>query len=375
MDSLFVFRGMLQDLYAKNSKVIDKAVQFILALVTFYLINQNVGFMKMAANPVVTLALAVICTFFPMIMTAIMATLLILAHMYAVSLGALIVTAAVFLVMYIFYFRLTSKMALVVLLTPIAFVLKVPYVIPVVYGLIAGPAALVAMSCGTIVYYMMEYVKKAAAGMKGKDAVGLMGQVSAYLKQVFQSKEMWIVIMACIISFLVVYTLRRQSINHAWKIAVIAGVVTNIVVVTAGDISFGVTASYVPMILAGAASIIIGLILEFFFFSVDYTRSEKMQFEDDEYYYYVKAIPKLSVSTPEKTVKRINKRQEPENVDAAEVRRRNRSSGSSSAKKTVDNTRVKKSQLKRGPAAKKHDMKEIDKMLLTQSLKKDLNLK
>ncbi len=373
MDSLFVFRGMLQDLYAKNSKVIDKAVQFVLALVTFYLINQNVGFMKMAANPVVTLALAVICTFFPMIMTAIMATLLILAHMYAVSLGALVVTAAVFLVMYIFYFRLTSKMALVVLLTPIAFVLKIPYVIPVVFGLIAGPAALVAISCGTIVYYMMEYVKKAAAGMKGKDAVGLMGQVSAYLKQVFQSKEMWIFIMACVIGFLVVYTLRRQSINHAWKIAVIAGVVTNIVVVTAGDISFGVAASYASMILAGGASVIIGLILEFFFFSVDYTRSEKMQFEDDEYYYYVKAIPKLSVSTPEKTVKRINKRQEPEN--ATEVRRRNRSSEGASGKKTVNKARVKKSQLKRGPAAKKHDMKEIDKMLLTQSLKKDLNLK
>ena len=31
-----------------------------------------------------------------------------------------------------------------------------------------------------------------------------------------------------------------------------------------------------------------------------------MQFEDDEYYYYVKAVPKMTVAAPEKTVKKIN---------------------------------------------------------------------
>ena len=45
-------------------------------------------------------------------------------------------------------------------------------------------------------------------------------------------------------------------------------------------------------------------------FSVDYSRTQRMQFEDDEYYYYVKAVPKIVVSAPEKTVKKINERQE-----------------------------------------------------------------
>ena len=229
MDSLFVLRERIREVYAKHSKVIDKVIQFILALVTFYLINSNVGFMKVAATPVVMLALAIICTFFPLTMTIIAATVLILAHMFAVSLGALIVTAGVFLVMYIFYFRLTPKMALVVLLTPIAFAFKVPYILPIAYGLIGTPIAMVAVGCGTIVFYMMEYVKKASAGMNGKDAPGLMGQISAYLKQVFQNKEMWIVIVAFIICMLVVYAVRRMSVNHAWKVAIVAGAVVNIV--------------------------------------------------------------------------------------------------------------------------------------------------
>ena len=386
MDSLFVLRERIREVYAKNSRIIDKAIQFVLALVTFYMINSNVGFMKVAATPVVMLALAVICTFFPLMMTVVAATLLILAHMYAVSLGALAVTAAVFLVMYIFYIRLTPKMALVVILTPLAFAFKVPYILPIAYGLIGTPISMVAIGCGTIVYYMMEYVKKASAGMKGKDAPGLLGQVSAYLKQVFQSKEMWIVIVAFFICLLVVYAVRRMSVNHAWKIAIIAGAVTDIIVITIGDIALGVHTSYGSLIIGNVAAIVIGLILELFYFSVDYSRCENLQYEDDEYYYYVKAVPKLSVATPEKTVKRINERQETEIIDTNEVRRRTARKAKSAkapakrpenASERIVNKKPagKRPAPKKGPAAKKHDIDEVNKMLLTQSLKNDLDLK
>ena len=65
MDSIFVIRGRVQELYASHSRIFDKAVQFIVALAAFYLINDNVGFLSAAASPVATLALSIICTFFP----------------------------------------------------------------------------------------------------------------------------------------------------------------------------------------------------------------------------------------------------------------------------------------------------------------------
>ena len=51
------------------------------------------------------------------------------------------------------------------------------------------------------------------------------------------------------------------------------------------------------------------MVVEFFEFNLDYNRTEIVQFEDDEYYYYVKAVPKNVIMAPEKTVKRINKQQ------------------------------------------------------------------
>ena len=375
MDSIYVLRGRLQEIYGRNSKIFDKALQFILAVVTFSVINHNVGFMKAAASPVASLALAVICTFLPLMVTVVMATVLILAHMFAVSLGTLAVTAIVFLIMYIFYLRLTPKMALIVLLTPLAFVLKIPYVIPIACGLVAAPVSLVAIACGTIVFYMMEYVKKSAAAIEGAGAKGMLTQVANYAKQVFQNKEMWVIIVAFIICFFVVYTLRRQSMDHAWKIAIIAGAIASIIVIAVGDIALGVHTSYGALIGGSIAAVGIGIVLELFFFTVDYARSENLQFEDDEYYYYVKAIPKVSISTPEKTVKRINERQETEIINTEEVRRKSGKGQGRNAAAPSQKKVPRRPSAKKGPSAKKHDMREVDKMLLTQSLRKDLDLK
>jgi hypothetical protein len=322
MDGVFVIKGKLQEMYAQHSIVFDKGVQFIVALLAFYQINNNVGFMKVAASPAVTFALSVICTFFPLIITVIAATALILVHMYAVSIGVVAVTAVVFLIMYIFYFRLTPKMALIVLLMPIAFVFHIPFAIPLSYALVSTPVSMVAVVCGTIVYYMMEYVKKAAPGLAGKGLSGIMTQSSDYLKKVFQNKEMWIIIAAFLIAFLVAYTIRRQSINHAWKAAVAAGAVVNVVVNIIGDIMLGSHISYASLITGSVVAIVAGFVLELMFFAVDYTKSESLQYEDDEYYYYVKAVPKLSVAKPEKTVKRINGRRETEIMDTEAVRNR-----------------------------------------------------
>ena len=68
----------------------------------------------------------------------------------------------------------------------------------------------------------------------------------------------------------------------------------------------GVHASYGSLIFGSIGAAVIGVILELFFFSVDYSRSENLQYEDDEYYYYVKAVPKASVATSERSIKKIN---------------------------------------------------------------------
>ena len=84
--------------------------------------------------------------------------------------------------------------------------------------------------------------------------------------------------------------------------------------------ALGTGVSYVSIAVSACLGILVGLVLEFLFFSVDYSRTENIQFEDDEYYYYVKAVPKVGVSAPEKEVKRItgNKPQKQEDHSSDE---------------------------------------------------------
>ena len=63
----------------------------------------------------------------------------------------------------------------------------------------------------------------------------------------------------------------------------------------------------------------IGFLIEFLCFNLDYSRTEKVQFEDDEYYYYVKAVPKI------KDMKKSSGRKPEEvPVDSAVIRNRER---------------------------------------------------
>ena len=78
-----------------------------------------------------------------------------------------------------------------------------------------------------------------------------------------------------------------------------------IIIATAGNMVLELHISYGTIILSSIIGILLGFVLELVFFSVDYSRTERVQFEDDEYYYYVKAVPKVVVATPEKTVKHI----------------------------------------------------------------------
>lgn len=121
-----------------------------------------------------------------------------------------------------------------------------------------------------------------------------------------QNWAMWITVIAFVVVVLLVNLLRTRAFDYAWRIAIIAGGVTYILIILAGDFCLDVTVSMIPMIVSTVASVLVGFVLEFFVFGGDYSRTERLEYEDDEYYYYVKAVPKASVSTSERSIKKIN---------------------------------------------------------------------
>ena len=227
-------------------------------------------------------------------------------HLYALSLECAAIALVLFLVLFLLYFRFSPKDTLVVLLTPMCFVLKIPYAVPLTMGLIGTPASAISVGCGVIVSYLISYIADSATALSGMDTEDIITKVRYIVDGLLNNKEMLLTIFAFAVTIVIVYLIKRMSINYAWTIAMIAGAIVDVMILLVGDLMFDTNVSIIGIIIGTVFSMLIAKVVEFFAFHVDYSRVEKVQFEDDEYYYYVKAVPKISVATPSKTVKRIN---------------------------------------------------------------------
>ena len=189
MSTLLVWKDQIEKIYARYSFYIVKILQFVLGLCVFGLINSNIGFMKALSSTVCTVGLAAVTAFLPVGMLALVAALLVLVHLYALSLPVAGLCLVIFLVMYIFYVRFTPKKSWLMVVAAVAVALKVPYVIPVVFGLLGAPSFAVSMMLGTIVYYMLHTVKLTASAFQSGGVKELLDGIMVFTKQILANKE------------------------------------------------------------------------------------------------------------------------------------------------------------------------------------------
>ena len=252
------------------------------------------------------LVIALMCSFMPMNFIIIVAAAFVLLHVYALSLECAVVVLAVFLLMFLVYFRFSPKDTFVVLLMPICFLLKIPYVIPIAMGLLGTPASAVSVACGTAVYYLLAYVNESTATLTSMETEEITARFRFIIDGILANRIMVVTIAVFAITLIFVYLIRRLSVDHSWTIAIIAGALVNIMLLLVGDLMFDTNVAIGGVIIGTIVSALIAVVIQFFAFHVDYSRTEKVQFEDDEYYYYVKAVPKVTVAAPERKVKKIN---------------------------------------------------------------------
>ena len=306
MTTLLVLKQILMILYGKYEVYITPLLKFVLAFVSLSFINSHMGYMDSIDKMTVVLIVALMCSFMPMNFIVVVSALFVLLHLYSFSLECAVVVGAGFLLMFLLYLRFSPKDTVVVVLMPVCFLLKIPYVIPIAMGLIGTPASAVSVSCGVIAYYMIHYVTQNASVIASMADEETASKFRFIIDGILKNREMVVTIAAFAMTVIIVYLIRRLSIDYAWTIAMVAGVVVDIMVLLLGDLMFGTNVELLGVILGNIAALLLVLVLQFFVFNVDYSRTEKVQFEDDEYYYYVKAVPKVVVSRPEKKVKQIN---------------------------------------------------------------------
>lgn len=311
MTALLELRENLKKIYSRNEAFILPVIKFLLGVIVLSIINGKMGYMTKLDNMAIVLIISLLCSFLPTGFMAFFAMMFAVLHMYALSIETAAVGLVVFLLLYLLFLRFTAKEALVVVLTPVLCMLKLPYVMPVAMGLIGTPASCVSVGCGVVVYYLLQTVITNAPTINSMGAEEATAKLRLLIDGMLGNKAMLVMIAAFAITVIVVYLIRRMSVDHSWTIAMVAGVMIEVMILLVGDLMYDTNLSIVSALLGAVVTLIACKIIEFFRFCLDYSRTEKVQFEDDEYYYYVKAVPKMTVAAPTNTVKKINTQRRP----------------------------------------------------------------
>ena len=304
MTVLLELKQKIKEFYSEHDVLLLSVFKFFLAFLLFNSINSSLGFMEKLDNIFIVLILSIICAVLPVNVMTVIGCVLIVLHCYAVGLEVAGFAALLIILLLILFLRFTSEDNLALVLTPAAFRFHISAAVPIGGGLLRGPACVVPAGCGVILYFFMQVVKDKSTVLQGKETEAQKLQI--LLDGLMKNQEMWLNVLAFVVVLMLVYTISRCSFDYSWRVANAVGAVVYIVIMILGGMFLNVDISMGSVILSAVLSLIIGFVLEFAVLGVDYSRSEKTQFEDDEYVYYVKAVPKSYVAQKEKSIKTIS---------------------------------------------------------------------
>ena len=308
MMGLLVFKERLRIFYAKNSQIVIPAVKFAVAFMAFYLIGKNTGFVEKLNSSLMPAVMGLVGAAVPYGVTAFLAGAFLMAQLFAVSLEVAAITLVFLMIVVLLYYGFQPGDSVLLLVTPIMFFLMIPFAVPLLVGLGGSMLSVIPVSCGAFLYYVILYVKQNASVLSGSAQTELTQLIIQLVKSLVTNQAMLIMVAAMALCILLVHTIKNMPINYAWGIAIAAGVIVQLLVIFIGDLRFDASVSVLEVTAGMAVSAAAAAVYHFFVFAVDYTRTEYVQFEDDDYYYYVKAVPKMTVSTPDVKVQKISTR-------------------------------------------------------------------
>ena len=144
--------------------------------------------------------------------------------------------------------------------------------------------------------------------------------MSYLIENLIKNKQLVLVMAALALTVIIVYVIRRLKVDYAWGYAIAAGSVFQFIFIVIGEMFLKTGINIVLVVIGVVLGALVGYLCNILFFAVDFRRTEYVQYEDDEYYYNVKAVPKINVAGEDVRVKQINARKTKKASDISDVR-------------------------------------------------------
>ncbi|MBQ8814158.1 MAG: ABC transporter permease [Lachnospiraceae bacterium] len=316
MEKLLLVRERLSGIYGRYSMLIQPLTRFVVMFGALLVMGEFIGFGGLVGSPVVFAAVSLIGAWLPFGLRLMIVAVLVLCNLYSLSLEAMAAVAAVMIVMFCVNYIFRPERNVLLLLMPVCYFLGIPYAPVLLVGLTGSLLEVIPVAFSTILYYMVVYIGNNASLLSSASSLTMLEKVMQLVSGLVNNQEMWLMCIALCAMLVITWLVGRMRHDYSRYIGMGMGMATGIMVLLVGIFALDIRLSVVLMIVGFVLSAVIAFAVEFFMLPLSYLQTEYVQFEDDDYYYYVKAVPKMAISRPEVQVKKLNIRKELENTSA-----------------------------------------------------------
>ncbi len=286
---MIAVKDWIKGFYGKYDMIIEIVVKFAVAFAALKLMDTRLGFWDLFENPFVIILVSLFCSILPWGLETTVLAFCMLASVYKQSMEIALLLGAFLLIIALLYYSFHPGDPVVLVLTPVLLALKLPCILPLIVGLTGSFVSVIPMACGIIIYYLLGYIKTAPEiiALDDMSIADIPAKFKNVIEGIVENKEMWAVIAIIVAVLLIVYLIHLLPFAYSWYAA--TGVGTLIMAVS------GILLDTPISVIGAVLALIISAVYVFFRYDVDYKRTDRLRFEDDDYYYYVTAIPRISV--------------------------------------------------------------------------------
>lgn len=302
MAQLVYLKENIKYFYQKHAEYVEPVLKLIFSFIMLCLVQNMFQYNEAINRPWIYLLVSVAQAFLPLSFCFYSAAALILLNLWKISLEIFIVYLLFFLICYLLFVRVDGRHAFIIILTPVLFYLKLEYFLPVILGMVVGFGGILPMAAGILIYFFSVYTKDASALLTTTEHLEPGVGMSRISSLMFIDRKLLVILISfCLIVFLstILYQMFHEK---AWMFAIIIGNISLAVLLLFGllifELDYTIWRVFVEIVLAmGVATVV-----QFFQGIGDFSRIEKVSFEDDEYIYFVKAVPKIKAAQEERNV-------------------------------------------------------------------------
>ena len=259
----------------------------------------------------VQLVLALVSTLLPSRCGVMIALGICVYNIFQASLIGSLLMGSMMLVLYISMARMFPDQVYFLVLIPLCIEWNLHLLVPLFAGMYVGVVAVVPVVAGILMWGLQQIIPAFMTLEMGEslDALPKMiSDASTYgIDQITKNEQMVYLLIISSGIILLISLLRKLRLDYVRYIALAAGGVLGVICLIMGKSVGSLSGNLGIMLLLSILIIAVLALLEFLNLSLHYKSAQDLEFEDEDYLYQVRAIPKINPVSKQKTkIKKIH---------------------------------------------------------------------